>query len=337
MATASDIPVPPPSPPDLPIGLLLGSGFKQYIPQSMWMGVTPSAATVTQFQTAWLKSLTTANLLSPTTLAQQCLFDSPQLWGVKLPTASTTSPKWWFLANATRLAVCALTKSEITQLKDFAAALQSLPFDFIMAAEKIDPPLPLPPIRDPAHKQQMAQLISFFLNMPEICDAYLYSTVEDECIVLNHTLQVDADKLKTCGTVILKKPTPEQTCTSLTVCFWCGASPLSQNVTLTACEGCHCVAYCSPLCQASDWESEHHRECARTEEGVHETAAFGLPSLPASALNITRIATESGKVQRGTVQVVHGAEAMVDVTVTMCFSRTVGRTVCVPMGWEVEA
>ncbi|KAJ3078621.1 hypothetical protein HDU99_000468, partial [Rhizoclosmatium hyalinum] len=87
---------------------------------------------------------------------------------------------------------------------------------------------------------------------------------------------------------------------------------------------------------ASDWEAEHHRECTRKEKGVHETAAFGLPSLPASDLSITRIATETSKVQRGTVQVLEGNDKMVDVTVTMCFSRTPGATIRVPMGWEVE-
>ncbi|KAJ3290168.1 hypothetical protein HDU79_003474 [Rhizoclosmatium sp. JEL0117] len=332
--------------PTVPIGLVLGTGFKQYMQKAFWIGLTPSQEIVNQFKEAHLKAATESGIDSEIALAQQSVFDAPGVWNVKLNKMAqkaqkakgvtvSVSPLAYFFANASRLAICNLPKEEIEICREFASALRTLPFEVIVGGGNVKPPFPLP-IKNKEHKKQMGQLISFFLNSPEICDVFLFLSATKECVVFQNTLNADPEKLKTAGRIIIQKPSPEEQSTSLTVCFWCGASPLSKDVTLTKCEQCQCVCYCSEICQASDWEAEHHRECTRKEKGVHETAAFGLPSLPASDLSITRIATETSKVQRGTVQVLEGSDKMVDVTVTMCFSRTPGATIRVPMGWEVE-
>ncbi|KAJ3023962.1 UNVERIFIED_CONTAM: hypothetical protein HDU68_008361 [Siphonaria sp. JEL0065] len=334
--------------PQLPTGLVLGSGFKQFTHQAAWIGLSPSQEIVLLFKTAHLTVLKD----SPTVAAQQTVFDVPTVWGIKASSkqskaakaaqkakgvTASVSPIAWFFANATRWAVCALEVAEIETIREFALALKTLPFEVVVANGSINAPVALPEIKSIEHKKALASLLQFLLNAPQVADVFLYSTISKECIILQNTLNTDSEKLKTAGRIIIQKPTPQQQSTSLTVCFWCGASPLSKDVTLHKCEQCECVAYCSEICQASDWEAEHHRECSRTEKGVHETAVFGLPSLPASSLSITRIETEKSKVQRGTVQVIEGGEKTLDVTVTMCFSRVEGATVLVPMGWEVEA
>ncbi|KAI9328953.1 hypothetical protein BDR26DRAFT_923192 [Obelidium mucronatum] len=313
----------PPPPPEQPLGLVLGSGFKQYMQKAVWIGVEPSSEAVAKFKAAHCA------VAAPTAKHSKAARAAQKAKGVSVP-VSPVSPLAWLSANATRLAVCALPAGRKSRccasLRLRCARCRSKSF---VAGGAIAAPLPLPQIKDALHKRAMAALLAFLLNAPDCrrCLSVRHNDRRMHRDPENHSTRI-RKRLRPLAGSLSRNPTPQQQSTSLTVCFWCGASPLSKDITLFKCNQCECVAYCSELCQASDWEAEHHRECSRTEKGVHETAVFGLPSLPASELSITRIATETSKVQRGTVQVLEKSDEMFDVT---------GATIRVPMGWEVEA
>ena len=102
------------------------------------------------------------------------------------------------------------------------------------------------PVREQDHLLPML-LLMVALNLPAVCVAFVYSTTADTMVAWRKTLNLDPAKLhRACTTVITDAASVKRQCTSRSVCFmvcfFCGASPLSRNVSLSLCQSCECVA-----------------------------------------------------------------------------------------------
>ena len=113
----------------------------------------------------------------------------------------------------------------------------------------------------PPASREVGQLLAFMLNVPERCNAWVYSTQSDSAFPASLSLDLDSGVLLSALSNIIEHPEPCQLTKSRTVCFWCGAPPVARGVLLSECASCRRVAYCSKECFAADWKGAHAYEC----------------------------------------------------------------------------
>lgn len=241
-----------------PVGLTMVAGGNLYIQKARWLnGITPTGDLVTKFKQAHAACCKAKGFTESRVTAEQTLFGMPIIWTLEEDTSVTGGMPGpsiipTFLCNATRLAFTTLSLAEVEALSSVAAALGPIE-DF--RPESVAPILKgLPPASSATHKQNLSEALSFLLNLPETCDAFMYCVGADACVCVRASLDLDDDKVASLGQASLQLPTAEEKCESRLVCFWCGISPLQRGVKLSCCTRCGCVAYCGALCQRLDWE-----------------------------------------------------------------------------------
>lgn len=304
-------------------------------------GCVPSPTTVARFKAAHTKATAAAGFEQARIDAEQLVFDTPMVW--KLPTPKVTRkgtraavelagvtvemhPSVMFTCNATRFAVSNLSREDVMTTVQVARSILSVK----TREELADALTALPHFTSPAHKGCIADVLTFVLNAPRVCDAFVYCQSSDECCIAISNLRLEAATVDSLGRSLMAKPTEEQKCLSRLVCFWCGSSPLSTDVALSVCAGCRCVAYCSASCQTEDWNAEHHRECKRKSASV--SSESGLTSLPPTRLSITRVTTEVTKPTSMRVALAVDGPRNVGLTRICCLDKS-GAPQLIPMAW----
>jgi hypothetical protein len=169
----------------------------------------------------------------------------------------------------------------------------------------------LPPLLQYMHEHQIstsavAELLQWLLNScSPNADVFVFSTVDRVCTVVRVDMDADMDQIEkqirgselvgdADGFVALARSTAQIG----RVCFWCESAPTKGP--LLPCGGCNKLLYCSPRCQETDWNAEHHYEC-KLKATVHHP--HGGISVPAAEIDLsicpTRLVLETTKNSAG--------------------------------------
>lgn len=241
--------------------LLLGSNFR--CSKAFWFGgLTSSASVVAAFKAAFRLETPNAGLTDAQVKAEEALFDDPTVWRDCIIMRPTTV----LLSDAMRFGVSSLSAAELQPIVDTARKLNDA-----VAAQLVDGSIvaeALAAVPGPVTEEK-ADIMNFVLLAPARSDAFLYSTTSNRCITVNAMLNLDVDALSKALRRVIPKPTPQQLCTSRSVCF--GAA---RRLWLAASKSCCCapaasawptaastVAH-STSCVAMIASAGEHRRCS---------------------------------------------------------------------------
>mmetsp|Transcript_35000 Transcript_35000/g.58840 ORF Transcript_35000/g.58840 Transcript_35000/m.58840 type:complete len:378 (-) Transcript_35000:57-1190(-) len=314
--------------PVAPIGLaMFGKGSKPFTQQAWWFdeAVEKSTGTLASFKAAFLREAPVFGLSPEQVAYEQQIFDVPHIFhlagsgkkGVQMP------PAVLLMCNGMRLGISSLSPARLRVIIAVADALNALGSDVVDARAVSQALSPLGfPIPGEDHL-----ILTVALNLPAVCDAYVYSATSDTVVAWRSTLALDPEKMRQACKTMIFKPSAEQMCCSRSVCFFCGASPLSSSVSLSLCPGCQCVAYCSEKHRRMDHTFAHNLECGCEHAFVSRA---GVLVIPCHSLSISRVATEAQKQLSGKIEIEAPAES--HITILREASLT---GLMLPMGWQI--
>ena len=314
-----------------PPGLAMVAGGNPFLQKAWWFdeAVEKSAATVAHFKAAFMRDAHAFGLSSEQIAHEQTLFDVPFLFDLSGGGRLALPPSVTFLCNGMRLGISSLGAARlgvIIAVADALNALRNRVGDARAVARALEPiGFPIP--------EAEALILTVALNLPAVCDAFVYSTSSDIVVAWRCTLHLDLTKLDKGMRTVVVKPTATQKLVSRNVCFFCGASPLSPVVSLSLCPGCECVAYCSDEHRKIDHMVAHKLECGRKTGGVSQ---FGVPVTPCHQLSISRIVTEAQKPISVKMPIEAPVESRVSITRLCCEAAGMPGPCPLPMGWEIS-
>jgi hypothetical protein len=313
--------------PVAPVGLAMVKGSKPFVQQAWWFdqAVEKSTGTLASFKATFLRDAPAFGL-SPEQIAyEQQIFDVPDIFHLagSGKTMVRMPPAVLFMCNGMRLGISSLSPARlrvIIAVADAMNALGSAAVDVRAVSQALSPMgFPIP--------REDHLILTVALNLPAVCDAYVYSVTSDTVVAWRSTLALDPAKLRKACTTAIPKPTAEQTCLSRSVCFFCGASPLSSSVSLSLCPGCECVAYCSENHRRMDHTFAHNLECGCEHTFVSRA---GVLVTPCHRLSILRVVTEAQKQSSGKIEIEAPAESRITIL------REASLTgLLLPMGWQI--
>lgn len=270
-------------------GLAIISGSTPYFQKAWWFdeAVPKTTETLARFKAAFVRDAPALGLSSEQIAQEQILFDVPFFFDLSGDDRQDLTTATSFLSNAMRLGISSLSVARLKVIIDCADALNALGNRVVDPGAVADA---LSPMGFPIRSEDIL-ILTVALNLPAVCDAYVYSAPADKVIAWRCTLGLDVAKLNVAMRTIVMKPTATQKVVSRQVCFFCGASPLAASVCLTDCPRCGCVAYCSEEHRKIDHLIAHQLECGCKKGFV----SAGVPVTPCRELSISRIATEISK------------------------------------------
>jgi hypothetical protein len=270
-------------------GLAIISGRAPYFQKAWWFdeAVPKTTGTLARFKAAFVRDAPALGLSSEQIAQEQILFDVPFFFDLSGDDRQDLTTATSFLSNAMRLGISSLSVARLKVIIDCADALNALGNRVVDPGAVADA---LSPMGFPIRSEDIL-ILTVALNLPAVCDAYVYSAPADKVIAWRCTLGLDVAKLNVAMRTIVMKPTATQKVVSRQVCFFCGASPLAASVCLTDCPRCGCVAYCSEEHRKIDHLIAHQLECGCKKGFV----SAGVPVTPCRELSISRIATEISK------------------------------------------
>jgi hypothetical protein len=321
--------------------IMLGGGL--WIQHAWWWGVPPSAAVVARFKAAHAPAAAAAGLTPEQVAEEAVLFDVPTVWKLSAPRSgggtAQLPPKALWLAQACRLGVSALRPEDVHAVCAAAGALVRLS-GMAQVSDSVAVSAALAPLSAlDASAAALSGVLTFALNAPARCNTYVFCEPFDTVVVVRSGLNLDVARLNAAVRRAVPRPTPAQLCTSRSVCVWCGASPFAEGVTLYACPGCACVAYCSAACRKQDAQCEHARECGRTRPG--RAPGSGSLVVAQHEVGITRAVTQCTKQFSARIPVLTTGVRCGGKPLTL--TRQVGlddegsATMAIPLSYEVEA
>ena len=317
------------------IGLAIVKNGMPYVQQAWWFdeAVEQSTRTVANFKAAFIRGATDLGLSPEELAAEQQIFDVPfifTLGGGSLRDATLSMPPAvQFLCNVMRIGVSSLSPDRLNVIIQVANKMNELGQDMMeeRAVERTLRPLGFP-VRD---EENLILMVA--LNLPAMCDAYVYSTTADTVVAWRRSLKLDLVKLdRACKTVIVDAP-EKQRCTSRSVCFYCGTSPISQGVSLSLCPSCECVAYCCDEHRKFDRMIAHESECGCKKP--FPAPDTGIVVTPCRQLCITRLATEVMKEESQKMEISTPPASGLRIVRSCVQGRGMQGGAPLPMGWEV--
>ena len=314
-------------------GLAIVKDGLPFVQQGWFMDdeVEQSTRTIAHFKAAFVRSAPALGLSPEQVAAEQQMFDVPYIFGLGGGTLSSVKipSVVQFLCNAMRLGVSSLSPERLRLIIDVADKMNALGQDMmdVRAVKRTLLPLGFP-VREEEHL-----ILTVALNLPEVCDAYVYSTTSDTVVAWRKTLNLDTAKLDRACRTVIDDANRKEKCTSRNVCFFCGASPLSQGVSLHLCPSCECVAYCCDDHRKMDRMIAHQYECGCKKPFV---APNGIQVTPGNSLCISRLATESLKEESLRVTVPAPPESTLTISRFGLRSPGMAGAAPIPMGWEIN-
>lgn len=310
-------------------GLAIITGGSPFLQKAWWFdkGVHKSAKTVARFKKAFLRDAPGFGL-SPEQIAhEQTLFDTPIIFDLGNSGRVALAPAVPFLCNAMRLGISSLSVERLRAIIQTADALNDLKaFDTKDLEEALSAAgLPIP--------QADTLVLTIALNLPAVCDAFVYSSPSDTVVAWRTTLSLDVAKLDKAMRTVVVKPTAAQRLVSRHVCFFCGASPLSSSISLSLCPECECVAYCCEEHRKLDRVISHGLECG-TKQGF--TSPMGVPITPCHKLSVNRVVTEATKDISAKMPLESPGKSHVSIVRHCCQAEGTPGPCPLPMGWDVN-
>jgi len=225
-------------------------GCQVHLGEAVWSGVERSALVVAAFQSAHSKAAREAGLSSAQIAAESMLFDCPAVWGLGPLSLDVATAQ---LCNSVHLMITTLPISEVEAVSRAASSGQ-FTLGNLRAGSALLATLPRP-------SREQAALLQFLLNVPERCNAWVFSPAQRTAALVVADLRLDVEVFQRAMLTIIERPTEEQKVKSRQVCFWCGTPPIACDTKLYECGRCRRVAYCSAACAAADWQAVHSGEC----------------------------------------------------------------------------
>jgi len=146
----------------------------------------------------------------------------------------------------------------------------------------------------PDNRHEIIALMNSLLELPYGCNVYTYSETNDKV----HEVQREFKRGGKClpllpmdasSTQILDYIHEEAGLIDHQVCFWCEKNKLSTSLSI--CNNCRFVTYCSVDCQKNDYRAFHKQECTKIKEGG--TTEGGRLGLKYTRSNSLRSSTSS--------------------------------------------
>jgi hypothetical protein len=199
--------------------------------------------------------------------ASQVLFTIPSLWDLPAADSSSAAPALDFgsatLSTGVYFGVSTLAVGDLQACyKAVSRFLDRLGAGRFKLGDVASGSAALLASSLPPASREVGQVLTFMLNVPERCNAWLYSTKSGACFPVSCALNLDSAVLLAALSNVIESPAPWQLTKSRSVCFWCGAPPIARGVQLFECASCRRVAYCSAECYNADWKSAHAFECS---------------------------------------------------------------------------
>ena len=312
-------------------GLAIITNGSPYLQKAWWFdkAVEKSAAMVARFKAAFVRDAPALGLSSEQIAHEQTLFDVPFLFDLSGGGRLQLPPAVTFLCNSTRLGISSLSVARLRVIIETADALNALGNrvgDAGAVARALSPMgFPIRP--------EDTLILMVALNLPAVCDAYVYSCPSDEVVAWRNTLSLDPIKLDKAMRTVVVKPTAKQKLVSRHVCFFCGASPLAASVCLSLCPGCECVAYCCEEHRKIDHVVAHQLECGCKKPFV---SSVGVPVTPCHELSISRLVTETQKEISAKMPIEAPAASRITIVRHCCQAKGMPGPCPLPMGWEIS-
>ena len=312
-------------------GLAIITDGNPYLQKAWWFdeAVEKSAATVARFKAAFMRDAPAFGLSSEQIAYEQTLFDVPFLFDLTGGSRLQLPPAVTFVCNGMRLGISSLSVARLGVIIQTADALNALGNRIGDAGAVARALSPMGfPIR-----QQDVLILTVALNLPAVCDAYIFSAPSNTVVAWRRTLDLDPAKLDKAMRTVVVNPTAKHKLVSRHVCFFCGASPLSASVCLSLCPSCECVAYCSEEHRKIDHMVAHQLECGCKKGFV---SPVGVPVTPCRKLSITRLVTEAQKEISAKMPIEAPAASCISIVRHCCQAEGMPGPCPLPMGWEIS-
>ena len=174
-------------------GLAIITDGNPYLQKAWWFdeAVEKSAATVARFKAAFMRDAPAFGLSSEQIAYEQTLFDVPFLFDLTGGSRLQLPPAVTFVCNGMRLGISSLSVARLGVIIQTADALNALGNRIGDAGAVARALSPMGfPIR-----QQDVLILTVALNLPAVCDAYIFSAPSNTVVAWRRTLDLDPAKL----------------------------------------------------------------------------------------------------------------------------------------------